>query len=315
MQLKEKKILMENDKRKLESELEKQRQTISKQVFLQVVQKKKPDQSSTPSEVSDIQIQSEQSKSASELNAQSTKVVNSATLKIDKDTPRRQWDKTQNFIDLENDSSLSTTTQNNQNSKSGTPLALANDQTSNTNARASSTSSLSTPSSSASQSPPLANLDRGKNSGEAVDLTKAYYSRDEMLKTIDTLKEKYVKESNEAAAIVTQAGKNLASNLSTNAGTSTSMVKDIDSLNNKLSELQNEITRLTLLQQKQNHQQHAQKLGSNVAISNEASSANKPISFNLSEQRKNVAAQPKHEINETSEEINNLNDDENIGRK
>jgi hypothetical protein len=40
MQLKEKKILMEKDKRKLESELERQRQTISKQVFLQVVQKK-----------------------------------------------------------------------------------------------------------------------------------------------------------------------------------------------------------------------------------------------------------------------------------
>ena len=46
MQLKEKKSSMERDKRKLESELEKQLQKIGKQVFLQVVQKK-PDMSMT----------------------------------------------------------------------------------------------------------------------------------------------------------------------------------------------------------------------------------------------------------------------------
>ena len=48
MQLKEKKSLMERDKRKLESELDKQRQNIGKQVFLQVVQKKSQEQPSEP---------------------------------------------------------------------------------------------------------------------------------------------------------------------------------------------------------------------------------------------------------------------------
>ena len=37
MQLKEKKNTMERDKRKLEAELDRQRQTIGKQVFMQVV--------------------------------------------------------------------------------------------------------------------------------------------------------------------------------------------------------------------------------------------------------------------------------------
>ena len=47
MQLKEKKSSMERDKRKLESELERQRQKIGKQVFLQVVQKKQQNDTSS----------------------------------------------------------------------------------------------------------------------------------------------------------------------------------------------------------------------------------------------------------------------------
>ena len=222
MQLKEKKILMEKDKRKLESELEKQRQTISKQVFLQVVQKKQPDAQSNTHESSNSStvlvaepaqiIESSTQKVMSPLQAlrntsnASKGAVNSATLKIDKETPRRQWDKTQNFIDLENEASNTSLASLSQNRESGAPLA-SNEQIHHVNARASSTSSLSTPSSSASQSPPLTGLDRIKatNAGDAVDLSKAYYSRDEMLKTIDTLKEKYVKESSAAAVIVNQA--------------------------------------------------------------------------------------------------------------
>lgn len=340
MQLKEKKILMEKDKRKLESELERQRQTISKQVFLQVVQKKGSNEqpTTTPETMpsmgtgnenmisvsstamvttSDSNTHHNHQQIANNNNNNKHRQINSNTLRIDKETPRRQWDKTQNFIDLENE-------------KSQLPNGITtapSDQINhvNNNARASSTSSMSTPSSSASQSPPLSNLDRHhtqKNAnGENFDLSKAYYSRDEMLKTIDTLKEKYEKDSSVTAAIVTQAGKNLASTSSANSGSSTTMVKDIDSLNSKLSELQNEITRLTLLQQKQNIQKSTTTTTTNdtdnLETTKTATNNNKNSSFNLFEQRKNVTKLN----NETSEEQNNIfnnntnsdvNDDENM---
>ena len=335
MQLKEKKILMEKDKRKLESELERQRQTISKQVFLQVVQKKGNNEPmATHETMPSMGTGNENTNSVSSTamvttsdsnthhnhqqiaNNNNHRQINSNTLRIDKETPRRQWDKTQNFIDLENE-------------KSQLPNGITtapSDQINhvNNNARASSTSSMSTPSSSASQSPPLSNLDRHhtqKNAnGENFDLSKAYYSRDEMLKTIDTLKEKYEKDSSVTAAIVTQAGKNLASTSSANSGSSTTMVKDIDSLNSKLSELQNEITRLTLLQQKQNIQKSTTTTTNdtdNLETTKTATNNNKNSSFNLFDQRKNVTKLN----NETSEEQNNIfnnntnsdvNDDENM---
>ena len=210
MQLKEKKSSMERDKRKLESELEKQRQTIGKQVFLQVVQKKNMGETGSPSPQT--------------INPPIPAAI--AHLDTGETAPRRQWDKSQKgFIDLENANS---------NNK---PLT----EQITTAKVASSVSSLSTPSSSTSHSPPnqRVNIVPASNGDEprSVDLSKAYYSRDEMMKTIETLKTSTI-----ALA-------------SSQRPSSSSVVKDIDTelqkANSKLSELQNEITRLTVLQQQQ----------------------------------------------------------------
>ena len=244
MQLKEKKSSMERDKRKLESELEKQRQTIGKQVFLQVVQKKN---------LGDVEAPSPQP-------ANPPAPAATATFDTGETAPRRQWDKSQKgFIDLENDNS-------------NKPLAepVTNAKT------ASSVSSLSTPSSSTSHSPPNQRVNSvaasNGNEPRSLDLSKAYYSRDEMMKTIETLKTSTIA---------------LASSQSQRPSSS-SVVKDIDTelqkANSKLSELQNEITRLTVLQQQQ-QTIHTQKSFSKAA---------KPAylnTFNLNEEKSKQESQ------------------------
>lgn len=109
MQLKEKKSTIEKDKRKLESELERQRQTIGKQVFLQVVQKKQqqqneivtspmmnvPTTTSTTNTTTTTQI-------INNGNNQNAIIANNTTNllpdilnpKSPRETTRRQWDKT-----------------------------------------------------------------------------------------------------------------------------------------------------------------------------------------------------------------------------
>ncbi|RNA38691.1 hypothetical protein BpHYR1_045307 [Brachionus plicatilis] len=232
MQLKEKKSSMERDKRKLETELEKQRQNIGKQVFLQVVQKKSQNQDQV-SQIGESQKQTQSPNNStceSPTPSQLTSSPNSSNLShTNREATRRQWDKTpKNFInDFE------------QNSKED---YLPN----NHNTGTSSVSSLSTPNSSAAQSPPLDSTKKHsspKSNTESmtVDLTKAYYSRDEVIKAIESLKDKYINSS---------TINKMAPNPSAN-GTSNSMVKDIEVLNNKLTELQNEINRLTLLQHNQ----------------------------------------------------------------
>jgi hypothetical protein len=92
-----------------------------------------------------------------------------------------------------------------------------------------------------------------------VDLNKAYYSRDEMIKAIEALKEKHLKEANINASKLNLTTSN-TSNIA-NAASPLSMVKDIEVLNSKLAELQNEINRLTLMQQQplNQHTSAAQK--------------------------------------------------------
>ena len=257
MQLKEKKSLMERDKRKLESELDKQRQNIGKQVFLQVVQKKSQEQPNEPlTPIADKQTNLNFAQNPSPVNNINQIINNSPLNTKEKETPRRQWDKTKNFIDIENENSAN----KNLNLK---PTLQTIEPASNVIVGASSTSSLSTPSSSASQSPPLNTNIRAKSNDNsltnklnnlinnqnttnsnnvesmAVDLSKAYYSRDEMLKAIDALKEKYVKESNAASDIAAQSSSKLYTSTSCYYGSA--MVNDFLVLNCILSELQIEI--------------------------------------------------------------------------
>lgn len=337
MQLKEKKTSMERDKRKLESELEKQRQTIGKQVFLQVVgQKNKQSQPQIQIDHQQQQVLQQQS-TPKEITPVSTPVISnqvstpspSSVLNNSlKDCgPRRQWDKTQKgFIDLENEQSNPTKSLVDiiNDSKQDAQQAVSNtlnttmilNQSSSLPQAPTSVSSLSTPSSSASQSPPLKNSSP-VNDGE-LDLSKAYYSRDEMSKALKTLKDKYIKESTEADNMAIQASNLL--NSSNNASTSSTMVKDIEVLNGKLSELQNEILRLTLLQQKHepskpnsfqlNGKSASPETAShinhnNIPIENQNhsqpnSSGSSNHSFSLSEERKNL-----DDGNKKTEEENN----------
>lgn len=328
MQLKEKKSLMERDKRKLESELDKQRQNIGKQVFLQVVQKKSQEQPNEPlTPIADKQTNLNFAQNPSPVNNINQIINNSPLNTKEKETPRRQWDKTKNFIDIENENSAN----KNLNLK---PTLQTIEPASNVIVGASSTSSLSTPSSSASQSPPLNTNIRAKSNDNsltnklnnlinnqnttnsnnvesmAVDLSKAYYSRDEMLKAIDALKEKYVKESNAASDIAAQASSKL--NTSNSSNTGSAMVKDIEVLNSKLSELQNEINRLTLLQQKQHQSQHlqAQKFLNRANLAEANSNHN---SFNLGEEKKHLSDKENNEIKSNSGEVANTNSDEGQG--
>ena len=225
MQLKEKKSSMERDKRKLETELEKQRQTIGKQVFLQVVQKKSHTQDQ---QVEPIKQTESLNNSSCESPTPSQTTSSPNTSNTNREATRRQWDKTQktfiNELDQANKEEFQT----------------------NLNTGTSSVSSLSTPTSSASQSPPL-NTNEKQSSPKshidpmAVDLSKAYYSRDEVIKAIESLKEKYINSST-----MNKVGQN-----GNGMNTPNSMVKDIEVLNNKLTELQSEINRLTSIQQNQ----------------------------------------------------------------
>lgn len=315
MQLKEKKSSMERDKRKLESELEKQRQKIGKQVFLQVVQKK-PQQQQNENLTVLTSTQSPQTVMEQQLLADRSQLLLSnspnKSVSLLKETPRRQWDKTQKgFIDLESDS----------NSRKSMILNNAN----GVGAGASSTSSMSTPSSSASQSPPLSNgrnINNNENDSssssnsstssksseqKAHDLSKVYYSRDEMVKTIEALKVSVNAMSNSKVNSPTTAFNVINS----------SSVKDINSelqlANSKLYDLQNEINRLTLMQQKQTSNQTQKYLNNNKLINGGSSNINHSNGFTLNEEKKEI------NVNEQKIAVNNgkHSEDENqqIGKK
>jgi hypothetical protein len=297
MQLKEKKSNMERDKRKMECELEKQRQNIGKQVFLQVVQKSKPtkDESSsllTPAQNKPVETELQGSRGLlSPLTLQTSNGYSNQPPTFS--TSRRQWDKSQmkNF-DLEQ-----------QNHVSNESKKLLSTQNAKHNS-----SMSTTPNSSASQSPPSANTNKSASEQQPNgDLTKANYSRDDMSKAIELLKEKFVQESLNVAQAAEQIKKSQSSSQSQNSRLSsnqpamsnnTAMVKDIEVLNSKLADLQNEINRLTLLQQKQYSQQHinAQKL---------LSSATTTTTTNAKETSNNQA-----ESNGNQDEEEVANDDE-----
>lgn len=122
MQLKEKKSTMERDKRKLETELERQRQTIGKQVFLQVVQKKQQNQSESPTSLTSSNqittttlINNNNNTTTNNNSNNNTQTSNNQNLlpeivnpKSPRETTRRQWDKTNknnSLIDLEQNES------------------------------------------------------------------------------------------------------------------------------------------------------------------------------------------------------------------
>ena len=314
---------MERDKKRLENELEKQRQTIGKQVFLQVVQKKNnADQLSSTSSggsasltmmtngkqeaiaatsivgIAPVEptqpaspppsINNFSNKSSVSNNSGGPGMLGSPASQyssnLQKETPRRQWDKSKKNFDIENENEVNASLtslsnhraqqqqhqqQNNNNSNS---LSIASPPSRNIGANhfgeGGSTSSLSTPTSSASQSPPMAN-NTNENSlsknlaspvaandvtqgNSALDLTKAYYTRNEVIKALSRLNEKHG---------------------GSESSTSSVMEKEIDMLNKKLTELQNEITRLTLLQHNQEKQQHlnAQKFVSRAEIQENSS--------------------------------------------
>jgi GH24 family phage-related lysozyme (muramidase) len=107
MQLKEKKSTIEKDKRKLESELERQRQTIGKQVFLQVVQKKQQQQNEiVTSPMMNVPTTTSTNTTTTQIinngNNQNAIIANNTTNllpdilnpKSPRETTRRQWDKT-----------------------------------------------------------------------------------------------------------------------------------------------------------------------------------------------------------------------------
>lgn len=220
MQLKEKKSSMERDKRKLESELEKQRATIGKQVFLQVVGNtnnntnnatvntntitKDPKMMDLKQKVSAMTIpkfspkQSHEPPTLQQAESHKPSLLEppptTTTANLKDSTPhRRQSDKSQkSFIDLENDSKQQTA------------------------------------------QPAIA------------DLSKASNSRDEMIRTIEVLKSTTIALANKAATVATEQSRQSGSD---------SAVKDIftelQKANSKLAELQNEIQRLSLLQQQQ----------------------------------------------------------------
>ena len=107
MQLKEKKSTIEKDKRKLESELERQRQTIGKQVFLQVVQKKQQQQNEiVTSPMMNVSTTTSTNTTTTQIinngNNQNAIIANNTTNllpdilnpKSPRETTRRQWDKT-----------------------------------------------------------------------------------------------------------------------------------------------------------------------------------------------------------------------------
>ena len=109
----------------------------------------------------------------------------------------------------------------------------------------------------------------------AVDLSKAYYSRDEVMRAIESLKDRYLKESASPSAAALEAAvatKNTTvvaaaqpptiGHSATRLANST-IVRDIECLNGKLAELQAEISRLTLLQQRQQQQQQQQNVKNN----------------------------------------------------
>lgn len=274
MQLKEKKSNMERDKRKMECELEKQRQNIGKQVFLQVVQKNKP--SKDESLLAPVQSKSVESEvqSTNGLLSPLTLQTSNSSNQPSSLTSRRQWDKSQlKHFDLEQ--------QNHLPNESKKLLSTQNVKTNS--------SMSTTPTSSASQSPPSNNANKLPSEQQQqqqhhVDLAKTSYSRDEMSKAIELLKEKFVQESLNVAQAAEQIKKTQSSNQSLNQGrlsnsqsamsNNTAMVKDIEVLNSKLAELQSEINRLTLLQQKQYSQQHttAQKLLSSASTTTTTSS-------------------------------------------
>lgn len=182
-------------------------------------------------------------------------------------------------------------------------------------------SSMSTtPISSASQSPPSANTNKlAHGQQQHVDLAKASYTRDEMSKAIEILKEKFVQESLNVAQAAEQIKKSQNNNQSQNSRLSsnqpamsnnTAMVKDIEVLNSKLAELQNEINRLTLLQQKQYSQQHttAQKLLSSATTTTASSNgANGNVEDRRREQVESNSNQDEDEEEANEDEAANGN--------
>ena len=293
---------MERDKRKLESELERQRQTIGKQVFLQVVQKKATNQAEMEAKFSDLSIPKFQPKSTPKIQVdEQVQQLKTPTESFQKDNaPRRQWDKSKNnLIDLENDNKQLN-------------LQIAPQQTAapthQRNQKASSVSSSSARSSSASQSPPLNsrrnNPEPQQVSGEpekTADISKAYYSRDEMMKTIEVLKSTTVALASKAATVVA-AGQNTNSS-------SESAVKDIDSellkANSKLAELQNEIARLSELQQQQQQGLSTQKSVSDNNSTKGSFSESNDLNEELTSVSKTESPFP---------ENNETRDDENLGK-
>lgn len=304
MQLKEKKSSMERDKRKLESELERQRQTIGKQVFLQVVQKKQMNQTELEAKFSDLTIPKFQPKNTPANEAAVQKLTPTPTESVQKEkdnAPRRQWDKSQkNMIDLENDNKQLN-------------LHIASQTTTTTtlvhrNQKENSISTSSSSSSSASQSPPLNSRHnvpdlKPSNEVEKPDLSKAYCSRDEMIKTIEVLKSTTVAPASKAATVVASHN--------TNSG-SDSAVKDIDSellkANSKLAELQNEIARLSELQQQQQHGHSTQKSISENNSTKESLSESNDLNEELTSVSKTDSPRP------NTTENNESHEDENPGK-
>ena len=276
MQLKEKKTSMERDKRKMESELEKQRLTIGKQVFLQVVQKKPQTESTnqtlpttqTPP-VQNLPVQSPRLTSPTVQNSSihnqilpntplptspipsqlKEKEIKEKEFK-EKEPSRRQWDKSQSpLIDLE------------ASQRKPSPEALLKPFSMPTSFNQNS-SSTSTPSSLSSQSPPMAEVMRPKSSLEPARTT-------------------FTKPLGPVAP--------------------PSMVKDLDAelqkANSKLTELQNEISRLNLMQQKQQTIQTQKLVKNSNSIANGFSQ--NLVTVNTVEEKKvEVQAEP-----QTTEEL------------
>lgn len=292
MQLKEKKSTIEKDKRKMESELERERQKIGKQVFLQVVQKKQQQQQQVDTTTTSPVAQS------SPIN--NTQTQPDMLLKSPREPTRRQWDKTNKINSL-----IEIVDQQNE----GQAQAVTTATTATTNSN--STSSMSsTPTSSASQSPPSSKTANTMANPElsqmAVDLSKAYYSRDEVMRAIESLKDRYLKESHSPSGPALEAAlANKTSPTWTGSGGNNSsrglpnvtIVREIESLSGKLRDLQNEISRLTL--QQQQVQQQGQKTSpinrASVVLSthsNAVPETSSPTEKSVSENADGLSQQP-----------------------
>ena len=259
MQLEEKKRAMERDKRKLETQMEKQRQNIGKQAFLQVCYKLDIGRGLINLIIIIIKVVHQQKKQQQQQQTiEPTKIINENIIVEDIEstttTPRRTLPINQQISPISTNSSSSSSSNNsssssiinNENNKTPTlpavPLLITTTTSNNNNNNNNRFENLkdNSPRKQWDKTPKHIDINETSSStavldssaSTSVNLSKQFYSRDEVLKVIEAAK------------------------LNKNKPTTTTvktLTKDVDGLDAKLNELQTEISRLQIAKQQQQH--------------------------------------------------------------